>query len=177
MAKKIFYILHGLGADPDDNWFPWLKKELENKGHKVIVPEFPYSVQPRLSEWLDVLGEAIKVNGVGVIIGHSLGGTLAIHYILSGGKAKKVILVAPPFFHVDYLPKLAPIDKFLDLPENIDNLNFVNNDFVVFYSNDDPMIPHSHGEEWVKILNAKQVVLHKGHFTIFEFPEILEYLD
>lgn len=177
MTKKLFYILHGYGADPDDNWFPWLKKELEKKGYKVIVPEFPHSAQPRLSEWLDVLNKAVKENGKGMIIGHSLGGTLAVHYILKGGKAKKVILVAPPFFHVDYLPKVAPIDKFLDLPKNIDNLNFVANDFVVFYSNDDPMIPHSHGEEWVKILDAEAVVIPRAHFTILEFPEILEYLD
>ncbi len=176
MDQKIYYILHGLGADSDDNWFPWLKEELEKQGHRVLVPDFPCSVQPRLSEWMDVLNKTVQENGVGVIIGHSLGGTLAIHYVLAGGKAKKVIVVAPPFFHVDYMPKLAPIEKFLDLPENINNINFVNIDFTVIYSEDDPMVPRSHGEEWAKILQTKPIILPKGHFTILEFPEILNYI-
>lgn len=38
--KKKFFIIHGWGANPQDDWFPWLKKEFDaeiiiehNKGH------------------------------------------------------------------------------------------------------------------------------------------------
>jgi predicted alpha/beta hydrolase family esterase len=35
------FIIHGSYGNPDENWFPWLKKELEQEGHKVFVPKFP----------------------------------------------------------------------------------------------------------------------------------------
>lgn len=177
MKRKIYYILHGYGADPEDNWFPWLKKELEDRGHKVVVPRLPNTDNPKLKDWLDSLEKTVEKNGKGIIISHSLGGVLAVRYLLEGGKADKAILVAPPFFRVGYLPKVTAIDKFLDLPDNIDNLNFIKTDFLVFYSQDDPMVPRSHGEEWVKILDAKVVILPKMHFLIREFPEILDYID
>jgi esterase/lipase len=37
---KVF-IIHGVGGYPEENWFPWLKAELENRGHEVHVPQFP----------------------------------------------------------------------------------------------------------------------------------------
>ena len=36
-----FFIIHGIYATPEANWFPWLKKELESRGNEVIVPKFP----------------------------------------------------------------------------------------------------------------------------------------
>ena len=35
------FIIHGTEGYPEENWFPWLKKELEQKGHIVFVPQFP----------------------------------------------------------------------------------------------------------------------------------------
>ena len=38
--KKVV-IIHGANGSPEENWFPWLKKELETKGIEVIIPQFP----------------------------------------------------------------------------------------------------------------------------------------
>ncbi len=35
------FLIHGSYGHPQENWFPWLKKELESLGHKVYVPAFP----------------------------------------------------------------------------------------------------------------------------------------
>src|SRR3989338_4142675 len=35
------FIFHGTGGYPEENWFPWLKKELEELECKVIIPKFP----------------------------------------------------------------------------------------------------------------------------------------
>ncbi len=35
------FIIHGSFGHPKENWFPWLKKQLSNLGHKVYVPKFP----------------------------------------------------------------------------------------------------------------------------------------
>jgi len=50
-----FVILHGWQGNPQENWFQWLKTELEKLGHKVLVSAMPHSDKPMLGEWLDAL--------------------------------------------------------------------------------------------------------------------------
>jgi len=34
------FIIHGTYGKPEENWFTWLKENLEERGHEVIVPSF-----------------------------------------------------------------------------------------------------------------------------------------
>ncbi|HYK09161.1 MAG TPA: alpha/beta hydrolase [Candidatus Eisenbacteria bacterium] len=43
-----FVIFHGSYGSPEGNWFPYLKRNLEELGHKVFVPKFP------VENWEDV---------------------------------------------------------------------------------------------------------------------------
>ncbi len=38
--KRVF-IVHGWDGHPDEQWFPWLKQSLEEKGYCVEVPQMP----------------------------------------------------------------------------------------------------------------------------------------
>lgn len=49
------FIFHGAGGHPEENWFPWLKRELEAKGLEVFVPKFPTPEGEGLEAWLKVL--------------------------------------------------------------------------------------------------------------------------
>lgn len=168
--------MHGLGGNPQENWFQWLKLELEKKGYLVIVPELPNSDFPKVSEWLTAFQLVVQKYGEGVIVGHSLGGVLAAHYLLSGGNALKVISVAAPFNKLRLIPA---IDEFMidfsPLQEIIET-KLKTTKFVVFQSNDDPYVPESHGKSWAKLLDAEYRLLpYRGHFNEVDLPEILEY--
>lgn len=175
--NKVCYILHGLGADPEDNWFPWLKLELEKKGYLVIVPELPNAYFPTVSGWLTTLQTTVQENGEGIMIGHSLGGVLVAHYLLNGGHASKVILVATPFSKLKIIPT---IDEFMIDFSPLKKLvkdKLQNTRFTVFQSNNDHCVPVSHGKKWARLLGAEYRLLPDyEHFTSADLPEILEYL-
>lgn len=46
-----YFILHGTMGTPEDNWFPWLKAELEKQGKKCIVPQFPFGEFQNYDFW------------------------------------------------------------------------------------------------------------------------------
>ena len=51
MKGKNVIIVHGYTASPADNWFPWLKKELELLGATVAVPVMPEPHSPDPQKW------------------------------------------------------------------------------------------------------------------------------
>ena len=74
---KNVFIFHGTEGYPEENWFPWLKQELEKLDYQVYVPHFPSppKIPAKISEWFDVLKEYEKyINKDTILIGHSLGG-------------------------------------------------------------------------------------------------------
>lgn len=42
------FIIHGWEGYPKEGWFPWLKKELEDKGVEVHVPQLPNADAPEI---------------------------------------------------------------------------------------------------------------------------------
>ena len=68
------FIIHGIYGSPEENWFPWLKRELELLGCKVFVPRFPNPANPKLNEWLEFLDKYKEhLNENSIVVGHSLG--------------------------------------------------------------------------------------------------------
>lgn len=80
--KGNIFIFHGTGGYPEENWFPWLKEELEKEGMKVFVPQFPNPDKPKVSEWLNTLKEYERyLNEETILIGHSLGGIFLLRVL------------------------------------------------------------------------------------------------
>ena len=175
--KMPYYILHGLEGFPEENWFPWLKSKLEAKGEIVIVPEFPNSSHPQLSEWMETLKQEVAEHGEGIMTGHSLGGVLAMRYLQQGGFPYKIILVATPYAQLSDIPQIS---NFLERPphfKDIDKETLQRVDFQVIHSDDDPYVPAHHAKAWGELLGVEPILLHgKRHINSQEFPEILEYL-
>ncbi|HIE5766529.1 TPA: RBBP9/YdeN family alpha/beta hydrolase [Proteus mirabilis] len=74
MKGKRVVIVHGYTASPKDNWFPWLKEELESLGYDVSIPMMPEPNHPNPNEWQQRLtDENIILDKDTILVGHSLG--------------------------------------------------------------------------------------------------------
>jgi uncharacterized protein len=171
MQKNIF-IIHGTEGHPEENWFPWLRGELEARGHRVFVPQFPSppGIKPKLDEWLEVIKDYEKyINKDTIFIGHSLGAMLILHLLDKWpGKVRAGFLVAT-----------APGYGFGELDFDWGKIKDKAEHFEVFQSDNDPHVPLVTGEELAKNLGVELTFIpNAGHFNekagYLKFPELFE---
>lgn len=89
-------IIHGIGGNAQENWFPWMKTELEQKGIETIVPDFPDANAPMLDAWLDHAAATHRISSETILVGHSLGAAFALRLLeRSTTKVCATFLVSP----------------------------------------------------------------------------------
>ncbi len=179
---KTALIVHGLHANSNENWFPWLKKELENNGWRVICPDLPNFMHPSRQEWLDKVKELTK--GVNfsdlAIIAHSLGVPTSLDLIESEEK-KIPLLVSVAGFAVPY--GFEPNEYFLkEKPIDLKKVQALIGRAVVICSDDDPYVTLNALSGMTEGLGVEPVIVKGGkHFNkeagYTEFPLLLRILD
>jgi predicted alpha/beta hydrolase family esterase len=97
MQVERVFIVHGWGSNPERNWFPRIKNELERAGFEVHVPRMPSPYLPDRKGWVKTLATAVGTPDQNThFIGHSLGCTTILLYLQSTKtKVGNVIFVAP----------------------------------------------------------------------------------
>jgi len=171
------FILHGIYGDPDENWFPWLKKELENKGMEVFVPHLP-THEPLLPEhWWEAFREyEDKIKDDSIIIGHSLGVAFALKIIEKHPtQAAYLISSAWGVTGNEFDPVMGAVaNQDFDwgkIKENCKN-------FTIYHSDNDPYLKLERAETLAKHLETEvNLIEGAGHFNTksgyTEFPELL----
>lgn len=160
------FIIHGVEGHPGENWFPWLQRELEVLGHRVIVPQFPTPERQTLSDWL-VVFEKYKefLTPETVVVGHSLGAAFLLNIIEK--YPVKAAFFASGFAekagnHFD--PSMATFSQKAFDWEKIKN-NCKN--FVIFHGDNDPYIKLQKAHELAGILGVEvNVIKNGGHFNL-----------
>jgi len=177
-----YFLIHGSFGNPEENWFPWLKEQLEKDGNQVIVPKFPTPENQSLDSWLEVFEEyKNEIDKNTIFVGHSLGPAFILSVLENiDVKVKGCIFVA----------------GFLGLlgNEEFDNVNktFTTKDFdwnkitsnceqfLMFNSDNDPYVPLNHSRDMANGLGIKLNIIKGGKhlnasagFT--KFPELLSH--
>ncbi|MFH0951595.1 MAG: non-canonical purine NTP pyrophosphatase [Patescibacteria group bacterium] len=188
--KKTIIIIHGTGSYSQSNWYPWLAEELRELGHEVIVPDMPETKKPILEDWLTELDKyRDKLNKNSVVIGHSIGGRAALHFVAKlNKKIGKLILVAPTNDNMNWrnYAKEHPNDpyiyqqKFNQAEVQYEKVNNIAKKIIYYYSDNDVYIPISVPADYKKVLKADFIKLSgRNHFSIKNgnadtFPELYE---
>lgn len=162
------FIFHGTGGYPEENWFPWLKKELELLDCNVIVPKFPTPGNQSLENWLKILNNYKQFfGGNTILVGHSLGGAFLLRVLENYNfKFKAAFMVAAP---IGILPiKNYESDKLFLKNFEFDWGKIKGNcrKFFVFHSDNDPFVSLGNGKELAKNLNTGLIFIpNAGHFN------------
>ena len=180
MSKKItkVVLLHGFATTHEKKWFPWLRRKLEAQGLQVESPTLPEPFVPNFKNWMAVATPSAKTwSEDTLVIGHSLGGVLALRLLekISKNKVGGVILVGSPFCATI---NVAPLLEFFNDTIDWKQLQKRSRSFFILHAKNDPMVPYDHSYRYQESLNAKHAVKELGgHFTGKTFPLLLEIIS
>ena len=177
---KNVFIIHGAYGNPEENWFPWLKSELEKQGYNVFVPTFPTPDEQNLDNWLKVIGKYKNYfNNETIVIGHSIGAGFLLNIIEQLNITIKAAFLVSGWVGLLNDP-LDEINKtFVDRKFDWNKIKINCEKFFVYNSDNDPYIPLKLGQDLANNLGVDLILVKNGgHINIkagfIEFPLILE---
>jgi len=174
------FIFHGVGGHSQENWFPWLKKELEAQDYRVIVPDFPHAERPALAEWLEHFrAYEDLVDDRTIFVGHSLGGALALRLLERAKKPIRACILVASVWGImgnDFDPVM---NTFTKQPYDWPVIRGNARNFMVIHGDNDPYIRLSLAEELARNLGTTvETISGGGHLNttagFAEFPFLLE---
>ncbi len=178
LKQKYNYVfLHAYKGSPGEDFWPWLKKELQEKGHKIYAPQLPNPSDPNIEEQVEFVLKNHKLNKDTIIVTHSLGGVVAMK-LLPKLKSRifGVVMIAPPL-RTEFLDgKRRPtLEKATDWKFDFPSIREKAGWISVVKDISDDIVPANHPEEIAWKLNAKLVEVNacKPHFNSPEEPAIL----
>jgi uncharacterized protein len=187
---KQIVLLHGIGGNPGLNWYQYIRKECNSKGHQVFIPQLPDADKPNLRRTYAFLKKTISFTNETILIGHSSGASLALgvlQLLPESTVIEKTILVSgfiDPYLTPElhrYIPRSDYDDLF---PDRWDwkKIRKSSRSFVIVHSPSDPFVQMRHPQAISKNVSGELLLIPDAeHFSITsggekfkQFPELLE---
>lgn len=174
-------IVHGWDSSPSSNWFPWLKKKLEEQGALVTVPEMPSPALPQVVEWVECLNQKVSKERDVFFVGHSLGCIAIVHYLSQYGRGiscKGSVFVAGFSGNIQN-PATA---NFYRQSIDFNQVRRFGGKATAIFSEDDPVVSLERARVFAENIEAKAVVVTGfRHFVgsegVTELPMVFDELS
>ena len=173
------FIVHRWSGGPNDDWRPWLKKKLEERGYEVFVPEMPDTEVPVIEKWLSHLRDVVGTPDANTyFIGHSIGCQTILRYLQTiNTKVGGAVFVAG-WFNLENLEddEVKGVARpWIETPVDFEKIRSVLPTSVLLISKDDPYGAFQENiDKFSEFVTHSCVFDHAGHFTESEEPAILE---
>jgi predicted alpha/beta hydrolase family esterase len=178
MTKQIV-IVHGTCGSPEGNWFPWMKAQLEEKGHQVFVPEFPTPDNQSYSSWREIFyGLNIQPQNA-ILVGHSVGSPFVIRLTAESKTPYKAVFAIAPFIARLGLPDFDKLNaSFVDPSVDWQRATRGASKRLCFCGSNDPYVPHALSVDFAdKWQSELRTVPNGGHLNaesgFYQFPDLL----
>src|SRR3989338_1153095 len=164
---KRFIILHCKDDGPADNYYPWMKSELEKRGYEVQMPTLPNTAAPNDEEQTDFAQKNCTFDEHTAVVGHSFGGIVALRLLERGVKFQRLTLIATPLAD-DFLDgkKRPTVSSALSKGFKSDIIRKNVKGIVLLADTTDPVVPVSGMEKMAQLLQGFLIrgKGEKGHF-------------
>jgi predicted alpha/beta hydrolase family esterase len=169
------------GGTPDDDWYPWARRELA--GITVELLAMPEPASPTIEAWtatvLEALGDDPYALAQTMLVGHSVGAQAAMRAVarLGDGRAVAKLVAVAGWFAID-----APwpaIQPWIDTPIDPVQVRAGAHEIHVLLSTNDPFSRdyEANAAVWRDQLEAHvEVVAGAGHFNAATEPVVLAHL-
>ncbi len=161
-------ILHGTGGNPKENWFDWLRLELEKQNHKVWVPQLPNSEEPNIERYNKFIlnNKDWEFNSESILVGHSSGAVeiLGLLEALPEGTVLDTCYLVGVF--ENDLGWNALNGLFRE-PFNFKTIKNKSKRFILIHSDNDPYIPLEQAKNIREKLDGVLILLRgQKHFSV-----------
>jgi predicted alpha/beta hydrolase family esterase len=168
-------ILHGTNASPDKNWFPWLKKFLEQHDYQVWVPELPHNDTPNRFTYNDFLLNSGWDFADNLVIGHS-SGAVSVLNLISDERCPKIKTAVMVGVWTDNAGTHLDPERFKDLfPENGFNpvlLKSKSDNMLFVHGELDPTCPLEQAVALAKSTSSEVIIVSGGNHLTADYPEL-----
>ncbi len=178
--EKTVIIIHRWEGNPEGDWYPALKKILEQKGYFVLIPKMPNPIAPNMHAWISKLNETIPApTKETLLIGHSIGCQTILRWLSMLPKKKivgKIILVAP-WMKLKFVEKESKeiAQPWEETPIAWSMAKKHTASSTCLFSDNDPYVAVAQAAVFRKNLGAKtHIEKNKGHFTSTKDAALIE---
>ncbi len=180
-------IIHGTGSTPDSNWFPYIKKTLEEQNVEVYAPTLPIGDEQNIDNWRKAFFDNLpfELDGDTILIGHSVGVPFLLNILNEDlvSSMKATVFVSGFYEKLD-LPHLeGQLATFVDLEYDWDLVRKNAGEIIQLHGDNDPAVPLAQAEKLAKNVASKLTVIkgggHLNRKTGYTdtFPELVDELN
>ena len=183
--KNNYFVIHGSFGSPFGNWFPYLRKEIENRNLEVYTPDFPTGVGfQNYENWSKLLKcylEASIINENTIIFAHSIAPVFICKFLIANKiKVKRLVFICGFNNYLGINEEYDNVNKTMYF-DNLEDVKQLAQEIICFYSKNDPYVKYEVEKDFADTIATKQIVIDNGgHLNsesgYTEFKELLEYL-
>ena len=181
-----YLIVHGSFGSPFVNWFPYLRKEIENRGLEVYTPDFPIGVgYQNYENWeklLRVYVDSGIINDNTVIFAHSIAPIFICKFLIKNNiKVKKLVFVCGFNNYLGINEEYDNVNKSMYI-DNLDEIKKYCDSIICYFSDNDPYVKYEVEKNFADtIANEQFIIKNGGHLNsesgYTEFKELIKYIE
>ena len=181
MSQSNVIIVHGAYGHPFENWFNWMKTELESLGIECVVPQLPTPNGQELKNWLHLFNFTVSpmITPDTILIGHSLGAAFLLRWLEQTNHSVFSTILAGSFIGAVGIQKFDKINEsFFENEFDWHSIINKSKQFFCYHRSNDPYVSKNNFDFIANNLQARKIIISQGgHLNeaagFLSFPQLL----